>query len=132
MKIVRPTPLVMNCTVGPDPKAAGMPTRYSAPSTAPSIEPSPPMITMATTRIDCDGSNVDALKRSVTRAKHTPATPARNPERAKAISLARTTRTPVAAAPTSLSRTARRSRATPWSRHTRATRRVSASTPRTK
>jgi len=50
--------------VGVEPKMAGRPTRYTAPSTAPGTEPSPPMTTMETIRIEdrgVEGGGVEAL-----------------------------------------------------------------------
>jgi hypothetical protein len=77
------------------------------------------MTTMETTRMEKDGSKVEVEKRSVAKARHTPAYPAMNPDRAKAISLDRARGMPRAPAPVSLSRTAISRRATPRSRHSR-------------
>ena len=53
------------------------------------------------------------------KARHTPAYPAMNPDRAKASSLVRASGMPIAPAPVSLSRTAMSRRATPRSRQSR-------------
>src|SRR5258706_10712445 len=116
--------------VGVESKNAGSPMRYRAPSTAPGTEPRPPMIAIDTMRIDCGAANVLVLTRSVRKAKHTPAAPARKPDSAKPRTLMRTTRTPIAAALVSLSRTAINARATPLSRHSRAASNASTRRPR--
>ena len=90
-----------------------------APSTAPSMVPSPPMTTMETTRMEKVGSKVAVENRSVAKARQTPAYPAMKPDRAKASSLLRARGMPMAPAPVSLSRTAISRRATPRSRHSR-------------
>src|SRR5438105_15717767 len=113
-----------------EPKNAGRPMRYNAPSTAPGTDPRPPMIAIDTTTIDSGAPKVFALIRSVRKAKHTPAAPARKPDNANPSALTRTTRTPMAAAPTSLSRTAINARATPRSRQTRAANSATTSKPR--
>ena len=100
-----------------------------APSTAPSMEPSPPMTTMETTRMEKVGSKVSVENRSVAKARHTPAYPAMKPDRAKASSLVRASGMPMAPAPVSLSRTAISRRATPRSRHNRTISTESTSTP---
>ena len=59
--------------VGLAPKRAGRPSRYSAPRTAPEIEPRPPITTMEMMMNEIVGSKVAVLKRSVAKARHTPA-----------------------------------------------------------
>ena len=102
-----PMPDTRNGTIGSLGQIAGTPITHSAPSTGPTIAPSPPITTMATTRTDSSGANVTAgvlLGNSVT-SRH-PASAAIPPETANATSFMRVEEMVIAAADVGLSLTA--------------------------
>ena len=113
-KMSRPMPEVNNFTSSVLSKRAGSPRVQSAPSTGPATVPRPPMMVVATTRIDAAGSYcVSGVTFVNNVAWSAPASPAMPPAMPNAVSLMRVGDTVDAAAMSSFSRTAMSERPRP-------------------
>ncbi len=109
-------PEVASLTAAVGPSRAGSPTTYTAPSTAPVIDPRPPMTTMPTMASESAGAKASGPNCTVRPASSAPAKAAIAPGRAKATSFVLDGEIPNEAAARSLSRTAMMDRPTPLRR----------------